>query len=556
MNEPDNLIYINGIDGDTGEYSIPPLTPQQIADVALGDNFYNKKDNELELSELKEKHDPGVSSRPMEGVDPKNLSETGWGVIFAHNTNPAVREALGELLEHRQRQATQKHEHYYQEYIGWKGYRPGESKNDFLARHKVGPGPADPDKMPYYLLIVGDPETIPYRFQYQLDVQYAVGRIYFDKLEDYAYYARSVVTAETGKLSLPRQIGFFGVRNPGDMATQLTADRLIKPLSEIIAEEHTDWRVQTVLAEEATKARLSQMLGGSETPAVLFTGSHGMDFSSGSPRQIPHQGALICQEWSPRRRGAIPADFYFSADDVGEDARVFGAIAFHFACYGAGTPKLDDFAHIDHFRDRPGIADRAFVARLPQRLLSHPRGGALAIVGHVERAWSSSFLWGGEQQLPVFESSLKRLLEGHPIGSAFEFFDERYAELSSDLTEELENIKYGKALNPIELSNMWTANNDARAYAIVGDPAVRLAVGSDRPWQTERPTIEQINLQLSEPTAEPSGISEFQAEEVRRVIQGLENFVRAMEASSNPQLLEGAIASSKDLIVKLKAEIE
>ena len=34
---------------------------------------------------------------------------------------------------------------------------------------------------------------------------------------------------------------------------------------------------------------------------------------------------------------AIPEEFYFSADDVGDEARLLGLIAFHFAYYGAGT---------------------------------------------------------------------------------------------------------------------------------------------------------------------------------------------------------------------------
>lgn len=485
----------NGIDGASGQYLTPPLTEHDVADLAQGKPLATAdapptppppdEEDRRHVQDLTWRYRAAVDATfaPIEGVDPKNLAEAGWGVVFAHGANPAVREVLEPLLAHRRTQAAAVAEHRYRELADDQGVRPDESKSDFLARQGVGPGPVDPDKLPYYLLLVGSPEAIPFRFQYHLDVQHAVGRIHFvdgngaDDLDAYANYARTVVAAET-EPPRPRKATFFGVQNPDDKATALSASELVQPLAAQLSDKYPDWEMETLLGAAATKNGLRQVLGGEATPSLLFTASHGMGFPVDDPRQFPHQGAFLCQDWPGpnQHQGNIPQDFYFAADDLGADARPNGLVAFHFACFGAGTPQFDDFAHRAFAQPKP-IAPKPFIAALPSRLLGHPNGGALAAVGHVERAWAFSFMWQQTgRQLGVFASALTRLIDGHPIGSALEFFNERYAELATTLSTELEDIKFGKRPDEYALAQMWTAHNDARSYAIIGDPAVRLNV--------------------------------------------------------------------------------
>ena len=135
-----------------------------------------------------------------------------------------------------------------------------------------------PAKVPYYLLVVGSPDRVDFRFQSQLDVSYAVGRVYFHTPEQYACYARTVVAAETAPpaIAAPLRAVLFGVRNDDDLSTQLSTNQLVEPLAREITEP--GWTIETVLGDSATKLRLRQLMGGPQTPSVLFTASHGMGF--------------------------------------------------------------------------------------------------------------------------------------------------------------------------------------------------------------------------------------------------------------------------------------
>jgi TIR domain/Peptidase family C25 len=498
-----DLLTFNGVNGATGAYGLPPMTGEDLSRFLRGEE---KPENLAELCFRHQQKD-GRHYGVKEGVDPKRLDQAGWGAVFAHDADPAVREALAPLLALRREQAGD----LFKVYEKAAGHRPGEAKAKFLARHGAGPGPADPAKVPYYLLLVGSPERIPYRFQSQLGVQYAVGRLHFDRVEDYARYAASVVAAETGRVSLPRRASFFAVENPGDAATRLSTQSLVAPLLEALRAARPDWQMSAFLQGEATKANLARLLGGGETPALLFTASHGLEFPLGDPRQRPHQGALLCGDWPGPEgwKGPIPQDFYFAGDDLAADAALLGLLTFHFACYGAGTPRLDEFAK-QAFKDRAAIAPEAFLAALPNALLGHPKGGALAVVGHVERAWGYSFHWqGAGAQTAVFESALSRLLDGHPVGSAMEYLDERYAELATVLADQLEEIEFGVEADPYELAGLWTANNDARGYAILGDPAVRLpvAAGTLGEEALERPVIIGLEAAPGESQGETGPVS-------------------------------------------------
>lgn len=478
---PSELLVFNGIDIESGDYLSPPCSRKELVRSAL-----SSQADKQHLAELAQKQAAGAGTYLgiLGGFDANMLSEAGWGFLAAQEESQDVLDALQPLFELRREQTTRADgaKRFY-EYSGKNGHILGETKRDFVLRNLIPSGQVDPREAPYYLLIIGSPERIPFQFQFEMDLNFAVGRLHFDTPDEYRHYAQSVVRFERERLKRTRSVALFGTQHAEDPATSLSRTSLIEPLATELG-TLPDWKTQCFAGEEATKRRLASLLGGTETPAVLFTATHGAVQRPAKPSHREVNGALLCQEW-PFRNPA-KENHYFAAGDVAEDAQLHGLIVFHFACFSAGTPRVNQYAFMPEFqRDPPTeLTPQSFLARLPQRMLGHPQGGALAVVGHVDRALGHSTAWPIYERgqftgrflpsIKEYESALKQLLAGVPIGCAMEPFGQRYADLASQLEEERGEVLESKRPDDERIISLWAGKNDARAFVVLGDPAVRI----------------------------------------------------------------------------------
>src|SRR5688572_4545163 len=147
----EDLIVFNGVGINTGGYLFPS-TP--LADFAAGlrggDVPAGRHVTQLRQHHANDEAHLGV----MYGVDMDDLASAGWALVTPAEPDQAVLEALQPLRTLRRQQAGD----LYQELV----VRPGEDIDDFLTRYGMAPGPADPRKLPYYLLLVADPEIVSF----------------------------------------------------------------------------------------------------------------------------------------------------------------------------------------------------------------------------------------------------------------------------------------------------------------------------------------------------------------------------------------------------------
>jgi hypothetical protein len=457
--------HLSGLNGATGAPLQPALTAKEILPwiwEADHEESGAAKDALRSLRETRIENKAKGTLGLIPGVDADKPEQAGWGIVYAPGVPPEVREALSPLVAWRNGRELP--------------FQAGDTPQKFLARQKQSLlAPVNPARVPFYLLLVGSPAEIPFSFQYGLDSSYAVGRLWFDDLDSYDRYVQTLVSREQAGTTVERRVAFFAPRHPGDEPTANMSLELAGPLADALGAQ-----AERLLGEAATRAALLDLLQRAEhRPALVFAAAHGLGFPKDDPRQRGEQGALVCQDWpGPKawpQAQPIPEDLCFGAGQV-PDADLDGLVFFAFACYSAGTPRLEDFAHLKKQKPQE-ISSQPFAAGLPQRLLAQ---GALAFLGHVERAWDYSYLGlVGGRDVDTFESTINSILGGAPVGHAFTYLNDRYLALSREVTEGeegslLHQLKVHEPVDLDELAHLWMAHNDARAYVLFGDPAARL----------------------------------------------------------------------------------
>jgi hypothetical protein len=334
----------------------------------------------------------------------------------------------------------------------------------------AGPG----QEPPFYILILGSPQRIPFGFQTALHAGAAVGRIHYDTPEEYRSYFRKLL----GRKSDIRGLDIFAPCH--DEATEIAAARFALPLA--------DWAGRKGLAcrtiidtrgarKRATRAGFEAL--GQTPERILFATGHGLFEPRAGRAEL--NGALCC----PREDEAIldPARDLISTDLIGSAPCFPGSIIVMQSCYGFGMPSE---SAMDRRRGLlPGGKREDRVSALPRKWLANPRG-PIAFIGHLDIALvpkGEAVPRDGFDPLVPFTWLIEAIcLRGHTVGHAMSGLRRTIANLSNLSLMLLDRHERGKRGLRGRLASWVPARrrmvaekllrkNDAGNVLLFGDPA-------------------------------------------------------------------------------------
>jgi hypothetical protein len=324
------------------------------------------------------------------------------------------------------------------------------------------------DRLPRYVLIVGQPDTIPWSVQYSLSIRHAVGRLPLHG-DDLGPYVSAMLDGEDGWASTPTDVTapvVWTVDHGSLDITRLMRSALTAPL--VKAFTGTLAGLIDLNEKEATGSALVTALAAS--PTVVVSSSHG--------------ATPLDQTVLPSVLG-LPVDAGHATVPLDEltAAMPAGIVWFAQACCSAGSSAPSSFSDLL----AAGTTARAVVdavaalgptvAPAPLALLAreHP---ARAVLGHVEPTfgWTlkdpqNNQKFGGDLVLGLSSN----LHHGQPLGLAFADYRAGVGILTSTwvgLAAQL-NRDHDRSVLPTMTRLRLTAW-DRQSLVLLGDPTVRI----------------------------------------------------------------------------------
>jgi hypothetical protein len=429
---------------------------------------------------------PGTGWLWSESVDANDLERQRWGIVAPQGpTGRRLLDAVAPLRLHREAEQGGHAAQIYQVPPHLSLAEAMQWKQRYLRR--------DQDlevDVPRYLLVLGDLDQVPASVQTALATDGFVGRLAFDHEDDYRTYVDKVLRWEAQPATTSVADAVLHTVHD-DTAASINGHRaLMVPGLAILQERRQlgDVRVHDLRAAGSTPPTPDDAWAATTTgrPCVLFSHAHG----EGAPRSGWRSPAL-----QRRYQGAMSfgRGLRLTGRDVLERTFLPGGVWLVLACFSAGTPTRSGYQHwleelhrlghvgreLSHIFDSLAL-ERPFVAALPKAVLANPNG-PLAFIGHLDLAWSYSFMQlgpGAPRERPGrFMNLVQSLLAGDRAGVAIRTLLRALGEIHTELSALVEHTDQGRILSRHERAqraHLWMLRQDLADYVLLGDPAVRL----------------------------------------------------------------------------------
>lgn len=367
-------------------------------------------------------------------------------------------------------------------------YREDIASQGFLRRYYLHREPQDlaitgsargtaEQCIPHYLLLYGDPRSIPWEFQYRLSLDFFVGRLDLEG-EALGHYVRALLSEwADARCRRDSPVLWSTDHAPADI-THLMRLAIGDPLrARFMADDETAAGLCALFAEQASAAALCAGLDASR-PALVVTTSHGMTGPLQNPAQMKAQlGWLVAADGVPIDPRKVLAAW-----------QPDGAIWYAHACCSAGADGHTLFADLVPARSSVAEVLQAVaalgpeVASLPRALLGAPRP-LRAFIGHVE----PTFDWTLQAQTRQFltDALLKALYERmyladpEPVGLAFTACYRLVGSLLAQWDQQLGKVATAADAGARQTARLAALRTkltalDRQAMVILGDPTVTL----------------------------------------------------------------------------------